>query len=129
MDDTLWETIRYLHVLAMAFFVGGQLVVGVAVVPAMRQGSDRERLRAIARRFGVGSLVALAVLVATGVAITVDTDRWSDGTLQLKLGLVGAIVALTTMHLIWPRARALQALVLVASLVVVWLGLELAHPG
>ena len=49
----------------MAFFVGGQLVLVAAVVPAFRGVADRTRLGAIARRFGWGSLVALAVLLAT----------------------------------------------------------------
>jgi putative copper export protein len=47
-----WQGVRYLHLLAMAFFVGGQLVFGIAVVPILRQDPDRERMRAIARRFG-----------------------------------------------------------------------------
>ena len=45
----------YLHLLAMATFVGGQLVLGLAVVPGLR-GRDREGLRAVARRFGWMSL-------------------------------------------------------------------------
>lgn len=127
MGATTWLVLRYLHLLAMAFFIGGQLVVGLAVVPVERRFPDRERLRAIARRFGIGSLLALLVLVATGVAMAVDRDYWDDGTLQIKLGVVGIVVALTTMHLLWPRLRALQAVILLASLVVVWLGVELAH--
>ena len=54
----------YLHLLAMAFFVGGQLFLVAAVVPALRGSEDREPMRAIARRFGQGSLVALGVLVS-----------------------------------------------------------------
>jgi uncharacterized membrane protein len=49
--------VRYLHVLAMATFVGGQLVLAVAVVPGLR-GRDTEGLRAVARRFGWASLIA-----------------------------------------------------------------------
>ncbi len=55
----------YLHLLAMATFVGGQLVLGLAVVPGLR-GRDREGLRAVARRFGWMSLAALAVLLVDG---------------------------------------------------------------
>ena len=63
----MWEAVRWLHLLAMAFFVGGQLVLAAAVVPAFRgaEGRDREPLRAIARRFGQGTIVAIAVLVVT----------------------------------------------------------------
>ncbi len=48
----------------MAFFVGGKLLLAVAVVPAERSAPERERLRAIARRYGYGSLVAILVLLA-----------------------------------------------------------------
>jgi uncharacterized membrane protein len=126
-DETLWQAVLYLHLIAMAFFVGGQLVVVAAVLPVERRSADRTRLRAIARRFGIGSLVALAVLAATGTAMAIDGGYFADGTLQLKLVLVGLVVCLTTLHLVWPRARALSAAILLASLVIVWLGLELAH--
>jgi uncharacterized membrane protein len=66
--DEGWLAIRWLHVLAMALFVGGQLVLVVAIVPVLR-GAHREELRAIARRFGWASVAALAVLVATGTAL------------------------------------------------------------
>ena len=76
----------YLHLLAMATFVGGQLVLGLAVVPGLR-GRDREGLRAVARRFGWMSLAALAVLLVTGAWMATDRDLWSDSTLHAKLTL------------------------------------------
>jgi uncharacterized membrane protein len=126
VDSTGWEIVRFLHVVAMAFFVGGQLVIGIAAVPALRGEADRERLRAVARRFGWGSLVALAILIATGVAMASHYSLWEVSTLQLKLGLVGAVVALTLAHLRFARAHLLQAAILLASLAIVWLGLDLS---
>ena len=120
-----WVLVRALHLLAMAFFVGGQLVVAFAVVPVERRHADRERLRAIARRFGIGSVLALAVLAITGTILASHDGLWASSTLQLKLGWVGLVVALTLVHLRYPRLHALQAAILLASLVVVWLGLEL----
>ncbi len=67
-----WLAIRWLHIVAMALFVGGQLVLGVAIVPVLR-GSQRDALREIARRFGWASLAALGVLIATGSALA-DRD-------------------------------------------------------
>src|SRR4051794_41871434 len=87
MDD-LWLAVRWLHVLAMAFFVGGQMVLAFVVVPAERGAPDRTRLQAAARRFGYGTLVAIAVLLATGSAMASHYGLWSDGTLQIKLALV-----------------------------------------
>jgi uncharacterized membrane protein len=126
-EDSLWQGVHYLHLLAMAFFVGGQLVVVAAVMPVERRYSDRTRLRAIARRFGIGSLLALVVLAATGSAMAAHWGYWGSGTLQIKLGLVGLVVCLTTLHLVWPRLHVLSAAVLAASLAIVWFGLVLAH--
>jgi uncharacterized membrane protein len=80
-----WLLVRYLHVLALAFFVGGQIMLAAVVVPVERGAENRERIRAIARRFGWGTLAALVVLVATGTALAGHFDRWDDSTLQIKL--------------------------------------------
>jgi uncharacterized membrane protein len=124
-EHDLWQAVLYLHLLAMAFFVGGQLVFGIAVVPVLRAEEGRERMRAVARRFGYGSLVALGVLVVTGWAMASHYDLWDSSTLQWKLALVGAVIVLTLLHLRWPKLHALQAAILLASLVIVWLGVEL----
>jgi uncharacterized membrane protein len=123
----LWLAARWMHVLAMAFFVGGQLVLAVAVVPVERRAPDRERLRGVARRFGYGTLVAIAVLLATGGAMASHFHRWGDATLQVKLGLVALVAVLVVWHMRRPALHALEAAVFVVSLVIVWLGLALAH--
>jgi uncharacterized membrane protein len=124
--STAWQAVLYVHLLAMAFFVGGQLVVGLALVPVERTNPDPERLRAVARRFGIGSAVALAVLLATGIAMASHYSLWDLGTLQLKLGLVAVLIALTLAHLRFPRAHVLQGAILLITLVVVWLGVDIA---
>lgn len=121
----LWQGVLYLHLLAMAFFVGGQLVFGIAVVPVLRGDSDRERMRSVARRFGYGSLTALGVLIVTGWSLASHYHLFGSSTLQWKLALVALVVALTLLHLRWPKLQALQGSILLASLVIVWLGLEL----
>jgi uncharacterized membrane protein len=121
-----WLAVRWLHVLAMALFVGGQLVLAVAIVPVLRR-SQRDALRAIARRFGWASLAALAVLVATGSALASHDSRWASGTLHVKLALVVAAVALIVWHMRRPGAHAIEAVVFLVSLAIVWLGLALAH--
>jgi uncharacterized membrane protein len=119
--------VRWLHVLAMAFFVGGQLVLAAAVVPVERRAPDRDRLRAVARRFGYGTLAALGVLLVTGSAMAARSHLWDDGTLRLKLALIAVVLGLIVWHLRRPTRRALEAAVFVVSLVIVWLGLSLAH--
>lgn len=83
-----WFLIRWLHLLAMAFFVGGQMMLAVVVVPVARRSGDREGLRAIARRFGQGTLVALGVLIVTGTALAFHLHLWGNPTFHVKLALV-----------------------------------------
>jgi uncharacterized membrane protein len=124
---TFWHAIRFLHLLAMAFFVGGQLFLAVAVVPALRADADRDRIRAIARRFGWGTLAAIAVLVATGILMASHFHRWGSETLQVKLALVAVVAVLVVWHMRRPRLHALDAAIFVGSLAIVWLGVSLAH--
>ena len=123
--STAWQAVLYVHLLAMAFFLGGQLVVGLALVPVERKNPDPERLRAVARRFGIGSAAALVVLLATGIAMASHFSLWSLDTLQVKLVLVAVLIVLTLVHLRFPRAHALQAAILLLTLAVVWLGLDI----
>jgi uncharacterized membrane protein len=111
----------------MAFFVGGQLLLAAAVVPAFRGARDRAPRRAIARRFGWGTLAAIAVLVATGVPLASNENRWDDSVLHAKLALVALVAVLVGLHVRFPERRELDAAVFVVSLAVVWLGVSLAH--
>lgn len=121
------EAVRVLHLLAMAFFVGGQLLLAAALVPVLRGDAERPLLRRIARRFGVGSLAALAVLVATGAAMAGRFDRWEDGTLQVKLALVALVTGLVLWHTRRPGRHAIEGVVFIVSLAIVVLGVTLAH--
>jgi uncharacterized membrane protein len=123
---TFWNGILWLHLLAMAFFVGGQLMLGAVVVPVLREAADRAPLLAMARRFGIGTVAALAVLVITGAAMASHLHRWHDSTLQAKLGLVAVVVLLVGAHVRRPRSHVLDAATLLASLAIVWLGIVVA---
>ena len=123
----MWDAIRWLHLIAMAFFVGGQLFLVAAVVPVLRGEPDRERLRAVARRFGYGTLIALGVLVVTGFEMARHYDDWGETALQVKLGLVAVVGALVAWHIARPRNHVLDAAIFVLSLAIVWLGIAVAH--
>jgi uncharacterized membrane protein len=123
----LWLAIRWLHVLAMAFFVGGQMLLAFVVVPVLRGAPDRAPLRAAARRFGYGTLIAITVLLITGSAMAGHYQLWSDSTLQIKLGLVAVVAGLVVWHIRRPTMHALEGAVFLVSLAIVWLGLSLAH--
>ena len=52
-----WDVVLWLHLLAMAVFVGGQLVFGLALAPVYvkqggSEGSAHEWMQPIARRTG-----------------------------------------------------------------------------
>ena len=122
---TFWNGVLWLHLLAMAFFVGGQLMLAAIVVPVLR-GGDREALRAAARRFGIGTILALGVLVLTGVGMASHYHRWSDSTLQVKIGLVALVAILIAGHLRRPEWHVLDAGIFLVSATIVWLGIVVA---
>lgn len=122
-----WTAIRWLHLIAMGFFVGGQLFLAAVVVPALRGTETRPQLRTIARRFGAGTLVAIGVLLATGAAMASHYELWGSGTLHVKLALVAAVAALVVWHMRRPQLHALEGLIFLGSLAIVWLGIDLAH--
>jgi uncharacterized membrane protein len=122
-----WHLIRWLHLLGMAFFVGGQLFLAAVVVPVLRGGENREPIRRVARRFGAGSAVAILVLVITGSLMASKYHRWSDTDLQVKLGLVVVVGLLIGWHTRKPELHVLEGLVFLASLAIVWLGIAVAH--
>ena len=123
---TLWNGVLWLHLLAMAFFVGGQLMLAAIVVPLLRGVGGGEPLRAAARRFGYGTLGAFAVLIGTGVAMASHGHRWSDSTLQVKLGLVFLVAVLIALHMRKPAWHVLDAAIFLTSLAIVWLGIVVA---
>ena len=122
-----WAIIRFLHLVALVFFVGGQLMLAVAIVPALRGRGEDATMRSIARRFGIGSAVALLVLIATGAAMAGQFARWDDPTLHAKLGLLVLIGVLVALHVVTPYTRAISIAVLLTSLLTVWLGTQLTH--
>ena len=98
------------------------------MVPVFRGREEaREDVRAVARRFGGGSLIALAVLLVTGSAMASEDDLWSETTLHVKLALVALVAGLVFWHSKRPQRHELEGAVFVVSLVIVGLGLALAH--
>jgi uncharacterized membrane protein len=124
---TLWDGVLWLHLVAMAFFVGGQLMLAAIVVPVLRGFADRRPIRSAARRFGLGTLVAVAVLAATGAALAAHYHRWGDTTLQVKLGLVVLVAILIGAHMRRPELHVLDGAIFAVSLAIVWLGVVVAR--
>jgi uncharacterized membrane protein len=123
---TFWNGVLWLHLLGMAFFVGGQLMLGAVLVPVLRGMEDAGPLREAARRFGIGTVIAFGVLIVTGVAMASHEHLWSDSTLQVKIGLAAVVVVLIGAHLRRPSSHALDAAIFLVSLAIVWLGIVVA---
>ncbi|HTU13606.1 MAG TPA: hypothetical protein VMF31_00280 [Solirubrobacterales bacterium] len=119
------QVLLFLHVVAMAFFLGGQLMLAATVVPVERSNPDPARMKAIAQRFGLGSLVALGVLLFTGMLMASHYDLWSYGDFQVKMGLVVALIVSVFAHMMLPKAHVLMGLTFVLTLGIVWIGLDL----
>jgi hypothetical protein len=116
--------VRFLHLVGVAFFVGGQLVLVAAITPVLR---GTEQMRPIAKRFGMGTGVALALIIVTGAIMASHYHRWGDGTLHAKLALLVLVFVLTGLHVVTERRRAISLTLVVVSLVIVYLGVRLAH--
>jgi putative copper export protein len=123
---TFWNAVLWLHLLAMAFFVGGQLMLAGVLVPLLRGPEAREQLRAAARRFGIGSLIAIAVLLATGAGMASHLHLWSDSTLHIKLALVVLVGVLVLVHMRKPALHAIDGAIFLATLAIVWCGVVIA---
>lgn len=122
-----WLAVLFVHLLSMAFFVGGQIMMAAAVVPVNRRSPDPERMGAMARRFGYGSVIALVLLFVTGSAMASHFGLWDSGILQVKLALVALVIVLTAVHMRFPRMHSLQGVIFLATLAIVWLGLDLTR--
>jgi len=122
-----WTAIRFLHLTGVAFFVGGQLMLVAAVAPVLRAARDDAAMRAVARRFGVGSLVALAVVIATGIAMASHFGVWGRPVLQTKLMLLVLVGVLTALHITSSETRLISIALVASSLAIVWLGVRLSY--
>lgn len=126
MHLTGWDVVLWIHLLAMALFLGGQLFMGLAIVPVYiaqggKEGAAHDWMQPIARRFGWASLGALVVALITGSMMASHLDLWSETALNVKLTLVAVAVVLTCLHVfvVHGSNRLLQALILLDSLAIV----------
>jgi uncharacterized membrane protein len=120
----------YVHLIAATVWVGG-LIVMAGLVPTIRANTgDRAVIQAVARRFGLISWTALAVLVLTGTSMVVIGFNLSTA-LTTKIGLVLISASLAAWHTVsasnqTPRTRGvIQAVILVLGLVIVWIAINL----
>ena len=129
-----WDTVRlFLHVLAAAVWVGGQLVLA-ALIPVLRRfGSDA--LGAAARRFNQVAWTAFGVLIITGIwnvdAVSPQISHRAGyrTTLIIKLVVVVISGVAAALHIRSRTARGravMGALTGISALAAMFLGVLLA---
>jgi uncharacterized membrane protein len=128
------ESIRIaLHLIAVAVWVGGQIVVA-GIVPAVRRVSP-EATKALAQAFGRIAWPAFIVAVATGMwslAIEDPADRGGDYAATFGIKIVFVVIAgvATAIHSNGKTKVALAvggAVGLLASLIAFFLGVLMNH--
>jgi putative copper export protein len=115
----------FLHLVAMAFFVGGQLMLAAVVVPVVRTGSDPAAMKAVAQRFGIGSAIAIAVLIVSGMVMASHYNLWSAPEFHAKMGLFLAVLIALGLHIKFSGSHVLMAITFLLTLGVVWTGIAL----
>jgi uncharacterized membrane protein len=119
------DVLLFIHVVAMAFFVGGQIVLAANVLPVERTNPDPARMKAIARNFGWGSLISLSVSILTGMLMASHWNLYGFTNMQIKLTLLVLTFISLGAHLKYPKAHWLMGLTFLLTLGVVWYGLAL----
>ena len=115
----------FLHLVAMAFFVGGQLMLAAVVVPVVRGSTDDGAMKAVARRFGVGSAIAIAVMIVSGIVMASHYNLFSAPEFHIKMTLFVAVLVALGLHMKFSGSHALMAVTFLLTLGVVWTGIAL----
>jgi len=123
-----WTIMLFLHVVAMAYFLGGQIMLAANVVPVLIKGEDQSRIGAVARGFGMGSLIALGVLILTGMPLASHFELWDNSQFQVKMGLVIATFISVFVHMAKGNSRFLMVLTFALTLATVYAGIHLTTP-
>lgn len=120
-----WTVMVFLHLVAMAFFLGGQMMLAGTVVPVLRTNPDPTEMKSIARRFGIGSAIAISVSLLTGMLMASHYQLWDDADFQVKMTLVVLTLASLLAHMRFPKVHALMGLTFLLTLATVWAGVNL----
>jgi putative copper export protein len=135
ISPTLDSLRIFLHVLAVAVWVGGQIVLA-GLVPAIRTSAP-EALPKVAQAFARVAWPAMIVIVFTGMwglgsSSASDSDTAYMVTFAVKMVMVFIAVAATVVHSQGSSkaAKAIGgALGLLGSLLAAYAGILLAHVG
>jgi uncharacterized membrane protein len=123
--------VLFVHLVSMAFWLGGQLFLAAVAVPAMMSADPDQRAdstRRLGRMFGTVSVPVLLILLGTGtwMMLHYDLDPGVLPALQHKLELVTLVLVGTVVHSV-SAAKGMKRLsrissyvTLAATLGVIW---------
>jgi putative copper export protein len=125
------RTLLFIHLLGVAFWLGGQLFLLGVLVPALRRLEPAQRQALFAttgRWYGMVSIPVLVVILGTGIAMMSELGlEPSESTaLQHKLTAVGVVLAATAVHSIAAArgarrvSRISSIVTLIATVAAVW---------
>ena len=114
MSETVLSILIWLHVIAVAVWLGGQIVTAACVVPALRAVGDRnlwlDALEGFTKRFGRVGIAAMIIIVITGGAMIdprldqvenfgedLYAARWGY-IFVIKMALWAAMIAVIGLH-------------------------------
>ena len=145
MEELIWSLVLFVHILAATFWVGGQLMLAVVVMPLLRRSARPELVREMAglagRRFAtLANFGLLPTLVMTGALLA-----WHDGVrlsnlnstpfgrvLVVKVALVAVVFVLAGLHGVAARrlsrrgVRGLAVVTVILSVAILGLAAALA---
>jgi hypothetical protein len=130
-----WTLVRFVHLVGAGVWLGMQATLAV-LVPALRRMLPAEQVRDVVRRAGRGLAIvgggALVAVAASGAALArhEDSAKTHSGVVDLKTGILIAIVALLGGHAAVRGARARIAasvLMLLLTLAAILAGAWLAE--
>lgn len=119
-----WDVLLTIHLLAMAFFVGGQLVLATVLVPVLK---GKPEMKLAARRFGHASGVALLLSILTGAYLATHYKEWGDTILQVKIATLIVLFGVMAYHMQNGAKRWAEPVMATLSLAIVVLGVALAN--
>ncbi len=109
--QTLYDWLRFLHVLAAMVWVGGGVMLAVTAARVLRDrdpaavGRFTGSLRVLGPRVLAPATVAVLGL---GIGLVVESDAWDFGQLWVQLGL-GLFVAAFLVGAVWQSRTAFAA--------------------
>lgn len=135
ISPTLDSLRVFLHLMAVAVWVGGQIVLA-GIVPSVRKAAP-QAMQSIAQGFARIAWPAFIVIVFTGVWGLASTDVANQSssytaTFGIKMLIVGAAVIATLVHSQGTSKAAKGiggAVGLLASLLAAYAGVLMAHVG